>query len=204
MLSISVPVSLAAHKGVIAAQGAGGGSKTWSMDNRRSSSPVDRRNSMDVPAQIKLKQQETESCLLSSRLRRTAELLTFQLPSMNNRIAPVFDPFRDCTPFTCSIEILDPQGVIPRHLHDEAYELFIVLSGRADLYLNQSDEPVTGAEGDTLLVKPKNVHSIVNPDAAEKLYMLSIILPNETFAKQVWNGSYSGKLGTADVSHLID
>ena len=34
--------------------------------------------------------------------------------------------------------------------------------------------------------------------------MLSIILPNEQFAAKVWNGTYSGKLQNADVSHLVD
>ncbi len=33
--------------------------------------------------------------------------------------------------------------------------------------------------------------------------MLSIILPNETFAKQVWEGKYAGRLRNADVSHLV-
>ena len=54
-----------------------------------------------APEQITLKGQDTPGCLLSSRLRRTAELLTFRLPNNDNRIAPIFDPFRDCTPFTC-------------------------------------------------------------------------------------------------------
>ena len=94
MVSISVSVNLVAHK-----------------DRRRapdSGTGADGRTLGDLPIQIKLNHQETESCLLSSRLRRTAELLTFQLPNnTGNRIAPVFDPFRDCTPFTCSIEILE-------------------------------------------------------------------------------------------------
>ena len=34
--------------------------------------------------------------------------------------------------------------------------------------------------------------------------MLSIILPNETFAKEVWNGTYTGLLANLDVSHLVD
>ena len=94
MVSISVSVNLVAHKDRRRAPDSGAG--------------ADGRTPGDLPIQIKLNHQETESCLLSSRLRRTAELLTFQLPNnTGNRIAPVFDPFRDCTPFTCSIEILE-------------------------------------------------------------------------------------------------
>ena len=101
---------------------------------------------------------------------------------------------------------MEPNGIIPRHTHAESYELFIVLSGRADLYLGDDESnqtPIVGQQGDTLLVKPKTMHSLINPDSKEKLYMLSIILPNETFAKDVWNGSYSGKLQNVDVNHLI-
>ena len=113
MLSISVPSSLLGHQ-----------------SHSRPSAAHASSERERMPEQIRLNHQETEGCLLSSRLRRTTELLTFQLPNGNkNRIAPVFDPFRDCTPFTCSIEILEPKGVIPRHKHDKAYELFIILSG---------------------------------------------------------------------------
>ena len=46
--------------------------------------------------------------------------MTFHLPDQRlNRIAPVFDPFRDCTPFTCSVEILEEgaQPVLHPRLH---------------------------------------------------------------------------------------
>ena len=71
------------------------------------------------------------------------------------------------------------------------------------MYLNDITK-ISGQHGDTLLVKPQNFHSLVNPDENEKLYMLSIILPNETFAEEVWNGKFSGKLQNADVDHLVD
>ena len=203
LLSISVPVTLLAYS-----NSSSNKNLTKNDQDRRAgttsrmvSEPPFSRGEM--PMQILEKHMETESCLLSSRLRRTTELLTFQLPNnTKNRIAPVFDPFRDCTPFTCSMEILEPEGVIPKHRHEEAYELFIVLSGRVDLYLG-SDTPTVRRQGDCCLVKPGNIHSLINPDKEEKLYMLSIILPNETFAKDVWNGTYSGPLQHADVTHLI-
>ena len=81
--------------------------------------------------------------------------------------------------------------------------LFLCKKGCADLYLNDITK-ISGQHGDTLLVKPQNFHSLVNPDENEKLYMLSIILPNETFAEDVWNGKFSGKLQNADVDHLVD
>mmetsp|Transcript_29145 Transcript_29145/g.61611 ORF Transcript_29145/g.61611 Transcript_29145/m.61611 type:complete len:500 (+) Transcript_29145:80-1579(+) len=199
MLSITVPVSLTDYRVARAEvnQGMAGAGKANKEEEEEEEESV-------LPAQIKFRNQEAESCLLSSRLRHAAELLTFQLPNNSkNRIAPVFDPFRDCTPFTCSIEILEPLGVIPRHQHDEAYELFIILSGCVDLYLNGTRK-ISGKLGDTLLVKPRNDHELINPDTGEKVYMLSIILPNETFAKQVWNGNYSGRLRNADVNHLVD
>jgi len=84
----------------------------------------------------------------------------------------------------CSIEILEPLGVIPRHQHDEAYELFIILSGCVDLYLNGTRK-ISGKLGDTLLVKPRNDHELINPDTGEKVYvqfLLSLPLSLPTFA----------------------
>jgi mannose-6-phosphate isomerase-like protein (cupin superfamily) len=224
LLSISVPVTLLAYSSnkhrngnhdtsstsISSLAGLDGTSVNDYSNNEDDDSDVygggssGNRPRVEMPVQILEKHMETESCLLSSRLRRTTELLTFQLPNnTKNRIAPVFDPFRDCTPFTCSIEILEPEGVIPRHMHEEAYELFIVLSGACDLYLGTGNAPTARRQGDCCLVKPGNIHSLVNPDREEKLYMLSIILPNETFAEDVWNGTYSGPLQHADVTHLI-
>ena len=94
LLSISVPVDLGRWGGRGAnrlVRGAAGGSMAAGGGEE-----VD-----PAPEQITLKGQDTPGCLLSSRLRRTAELLTFRLPNNDNRIAPIFDPFRDCTPFTC-------------------------------------------------------------------------------------------------------
>ena len=94
LLSISVPVDLGRWGGRGAnrlVRGAAGGSMAAGGGEEVAS----------APEQITLKGQDTPGCLLSSRLRRTAELLTFRLPNNDNRIAPIFDPFRDCTPFTC-------------------------------------------------------------------------------------------------------
>ena len=163
MLSISIPVSLATHK-----KGQQPGPPSATLQPRSSHG-----YGGQVPPQIKQKHQDTQSCLLSSRLRRTAELLTFRLPDTKTRIAPVFDPFRDCTPFTCSIEILEPSGVIPKHTHEEAFELFVVLSGSASIYLSEGGGERPESEtrtlvGDTMLVKPKTVHSITNTSDVER------------------------------------
>ncbi len=96
LLSITVPVSLADYR---IAGGLGPAAGRGKLQEEEGEGI---RGDLVVPAQIKSRNQETASCLLSSRLRHAAELLTFQLPNnSNNRIAPVFDPFRDCTPFTC-------------------------------------------------------------------------------------------------------
>jgi len=139
-------------------------------------------------------------CLVSSRLRSTKDLLTFQLPNQRSRIALVFDPFRDCIPFTCSMEILEPGYVIPSHAHPAAFELFIILSGTAELILD--GQSIMGQQGETFLVHPKRVHSVGNSSGSKELYMLSIIMESR-FAELVWNSECKGKINDSDVVHLL-
>ena len=67
--------------------------------------------------------------------------------------------------------------MIPTHKHDHSYELFIVLSGRADLFLGKEHNRklVSGMAGDTLLVKPLTLHSLINPDTEEKVSLLTAL-----------------------------
>ena len=150
---------------------------------------------------------EEEGCLIGLRRRKMDELATFQLSddgapagAPSNRIAPVFDPFRDCTPFTCSMEVLDPRYAIPSHTHDTAFELFIILSGCGELVLEA--KTVAGRQGAVFLVPPKTVHSVRNASDEASMYLLSLILPNEGFAQKVFNGQYSGKLEGRDLDEL--
>ena len=119
-------------------------------------------------------------------LRPAQSLETFRIGAEDtNRMALIADPIRDRVPFTAIIEIFDPHGATPPNTHAEAYELFFVLSGRG--YAHCDGERFAVGPGDSFVVRPGHEHVVDNP-YDERLYCLTVMIPNEGFAELIRNG----------------
>jgi quercetin dioxygenase-like cupin family protein len=69
---------------------------------------------------------------------------------------------------------VEPGFTSNEHKHDTQEEIFYCLEGRGDLRVNGEDIPML--PGDTLLVKPGNLHMVVN--RGEKVFkLLAVVCP---------------------------
>jgi mannose-6-phosphate isomerase-like protein (cupin superfamily) len=136
----------------------------------------------------------------SAAILRPAESLeTFRIsPQDTNRMAVIADPIRDRVPFIAIVEIFDPHGKTPPNTHQEAYELFFVLSGRGFAQCDGNRFAV--GPGDSFLVRPGHEHVVDNP-YDERLYCLTVMVPNEGFAELIRSG-LPDKLDHIDLSVL--
>lgn len=75
------------------------------------------------------------SAVLGVVQRHLKELDTFQLPNQTNRLALAFSPL-DGYPFLAGLEIFEAGHRTAPHVHQEAYELFFVISGVRELSVN--------------------------------------------------------------------
>ena len=123
----------------------------------------------------------------SAAILRPAESLeTFRISAADtNRMALIADPIRDKVPFTAIVEIFDPHGQTPPNTHQEAFELFFVLSGRGFAHCDGKRFAV--APGDSFIVRPGHEHVVDNP-YDERLYCLTVMIPNEGFAELIRSG----------------
>ena len=123
----------------------------------------------------------------SAAILRPAESLeTFRISATDtNRMALIADPIRDKVPFTAIVEIFDPHGQTPPNTHQEAFELFFVLSGRGFAHCDGKRFAV--APGDSFIVRPGHEHVVDNP-YDERLYCLTVMIPNEGFAELIRSG----------------
>lgn len=111
---------------------------------------------------------------------------TFKIaPKDSNRMALIADPIRDKVPFTAIVEIFDVGGKTPPNTHQEAYELFYVLSGTGIATCNGVSRSVK--PGDSVIVRPGHEHVVENT-GAERLYCLTVMIPNEGFAELIRGG----------------
>jgi mannose-6-phosphate isomerase-like protein (cupin superfamily) len=111
---------------------------------------------------------------------------TFRIaPADTNRMALIADPIRDKVPFTAIVEIFDVGGKTPPNTHTEAFEMFYVLSGKGVAYCNGEVFHVT--PGDSFVVRPGHEHILENT-GAERLYCLTVMIPNEGFAELIRKG----------------
>lgn len=106
-------------------------------------------------------------------------------PESTNRLAIVFDPTIAHFSITYCIEIFDVGGKTPPNRHQFAIETFFVLKGEGVAICD--GEAVSLRSGDTLLVPPTGVHEIRNT-GAERLYTLTVMVPNENFAELIRDG----------------
>jgi mannose-6-phosphate isomerase-like protein (cupin superfamily) len=119
-------------------------------------------------------------------LRRSATLEAFRITTEDtNRMALIADPIRDGVPFTAIVEIFDAHGRTPPNTHAEAYELFFVLAGRGIAICD--GERMDVGPGDSFVVKPGHEHVVENPNG-ERLYCLTVMVPNEGFAELIQAG----------------
>ena len=132
--------------------------------------------------------------------RGPADYETFRIAATDtHRMAVIADPIRDRVPFVASVEIFDPHGKTPPNTHTDAHELFFVLSGSGFAYCNGEKFPV--APGDSFIVRPGNEHVVENPNA-ERLYCLTVMMPDEGFAELIRAG-LPEKLDAADIAAIV-
>jgi mannose-6-phosphate isomerase-like protein (cupin superfamily) len=118
--------------------------------------------------------------------RRIADLETFKISDKDtNYFAMIADPIRDQVPFTIFLEIFEPGGKTPWHRHGHAHEMFFVLSGEAKSVCDGMEVQVKA--GESFIVRPGHEHEVINV-GTDKLYCLTVMLPNEDFAELVRNG----------------
>jgi mannose-6-phosphate isomerase-like protein (cupin superfamily) len=106
-------------------------------------------------------------------------------PDATNRLAIVFDPATVNLSITYCIEIFDVGGKTPPNRHQFAVETFFVLKGEGIAVCD--GKGVAIRSGDTLLVPPTGVHEIHNT-GVERLYTLTVMVPNENFAELIRSG----------------
>jgi mannose-6-phosphate isomerase-like protein (cupin superfamily) len=118
--------------------------------------------------------------------RSPADYQTFRIaPTDTNRMALIADPLRDRVPFTALVEIFDVGGETPPNEHAIAHELFYVLSGEGVARCNGQTFAVK--PGDSFLVRPGHEHVVINT-GPERLYCLTVMIPNEGFAELIRGG----------------
>ena len=123
-------------------------------------------------------------------IRRAGDYETFRIaPEDTNRMALIADPIRDQVPFTAIIEIFDAHGMTPPNTHEHAYELFHVLSGDGIAHCDGKSFAIT--RGDSFVVRPGHEHVVENPND-ERLYCLTVMMPNEGFAELIHAGVRQG------------
>lgn len=119
-------------------------------------------------------------------LRRARDCRTSRIkPADTNKFVMLVDPIADQAPFISVVEIFDVGGKTPPNRHEAAHEMFYVLSGRGRAYCQ--GEVYEVEKGDTLVLPPGLEHVVENlgPD---KLYCLTVMVPNEGFAELIRAG----------------
>ncbi|MEM1370411.1 MAG: cupin domain-containing protein [Cyanobacteria bacterium P01_H01_bin.15] len=103
-------------------------------------------------------------------------------PEPSNRIAILCDPHSANSSVTICLEIFDPGACTPTHQHQLAIEMFFVLSGTAKAFCDGKE--VNLLAGASILVPSAGIHHLRN-GGAERLYVLSVMIPNENFVEHI-------------------
>ncbi|CAN5920611.1 hypothetical protein BH11PSE3_BH11PSE3_43140 [soil metagenome] len=106
-------------------------------------------------------------------------------PADTNKFVMTVDPVGDKAPFLSVVEIFEAGGKTPLHKHDQAHEMFYVLSGRGRARYDGKDHEI--AKGDTLVLPPGMEHVIENT-GSDRLYCLTVMVPNEGLAELIRAG----------------
>ncbi len=120
-------------------------------------------------------------------LRRAVDCRVSRIsPADTNKFAMLVDPLADRTPFVSAVEIFEVGGKTPPHFHATAHEMFYVLSGTGCCRCDDGSVHQI-ARGDALVLPPGREHVIENT-GSERLYCLTVMVPNEGFAEMIRNG----------------
>ncbi|MBS3028884.1 MAG: cupin domain-containing protein [Dolichospermum sp. DET50] len=106
-------------------------------------------------------------------------------PHDSNRLAIIFDSTNANTSLTCCLEIFDVGGQTPANRHQFAVEMFFILKGEGIAICD--GKTVNIKAGDSLLVPPTGTHLIRNT-GKDRLYALTIMVPNEDFSELIRRG----------------
>ncbi len=106
-------------------------------------------------------------------------------PDATNRLAIIFEPAVVNLSITYCLEIFDVGGKTPPNRHQFAVETFFVLKGEGIAMCDGKEVAIRS--GDTLLVPPRGVHEIRNI-GSERLYTITVMVPNENFAELIRSG----------------
>ena len=64
------------------------------------------------------------------------------MPNQSNRFSVMFDPTMDDVPFALGMEIFEPGHKTPRHVHQSAHELFLIIAGSGIGFCDGKEFPV--------------------------------------------------------------
>ncbi len=102
-----------------------------------------------------------------------------------NKFVMLVDPLVQKTGFIQVLEIFDVGGFTPPNQHRAADEVFVVLHGQGVATLG--DAQVDVKPGSVLLLRPGHAHAVRNTGTT-RLYCLTIMVPDEDFAKLITSG----------------
>jgi mannose-6-phosphate isomerase-like protein (cupin superfamily) len=139
----------------------------------------------EVGVGLDLEAGDRDVCMLPV-VRSTQNYQAFRIsPTDTNRIVLLFDPTETHYSMTVCVEIFDPGGGTPYHRHRHADEMFFILQGEGAALCD--GKAVALRAGDCILVRPTGMHEIQNT-GDQRLYVLSVMVPNEDFAELVRSG----------------
>ena len=119
-------------------------------------------------------------------LRRARDCRTARIkPADTNKFVMLVDPAGRQVAVHLGRRDLRCRRQDPRHHHGHAHEMFDVLSGRGKAHCN--GEAFDMEKGDTLMLPPGLDHVVENV-GPEKLYCLTVMVPNEGFAEMIRDG----------------
>ncbi len=125
------------------------------------------------------------SCVLPV-LKSPQDYQVFRIsPDDKNRLALLVDPTLGHAKLTCCVEIFDVGGRTPIHRHQIAVEMFYVIQGEGRVVCDGKNSDIR--TGDSILVPSHGVHFVENT-GQQRLYLLSVMVPNEDFAELIHNG----------------
>ena len=107
-------------------------------------------------------------------------------PADTNKFVMTVDPVADKAPFLSVVEIFEAGGKTPLHKHDHAHEMFYVLSGRGRAHCGGATYDME--KGDTLVLPPGMDHVVENV-GSDRLYCLTVMVPNEGLAELIRAGA---------------
>jgi mannose-6-phosphate isomerase-like protein (cupin superfamily) len=123
----------------------------------------------------------------SALKRRMPDCPAFRIsPHDTNYMAIVFDPRDEGCDLVAVVEIFDRDGRTPPNLHHAATEFFFVLHGHGRASVGGQWTEL--ARGDALMVRRGSEHVIENT-GPERLYCLTIMVPDENFASAIRHGT---------------